>query len=89
MSDEPIPSIAVIPPEPAKKPHGNKGRKPNEKQMESLRKGMETLKVRREALKVKKEEKKAKIKAGIPVDDSSEDEAPAKADDKQAIQQGT
>ena len=82
MADEPIPSIAVIPPEAPKKPHGNKGRKVNEKQMEALRKGMEALKVRREALKQKKEEKKAKKKAGLPVDDSSEDEAPAKADDK-------
>jgi hypothetical protein len=53
-----------------KKPHGNKGRKVNEKQMEGLRKGMEALKAKREAAK----EKKAKLLAGGEA--SSEDEAP-------------
>jgi hypothetical protein len=51
-----------------KKPHGNKGRKVNEKQMEGLRKGMEALKAKREAAKEKKAEKK---------EESSDDEAPA------------
>jgi hypothetical protein len=74
MADEPIPSIAVAVP---KKPHGLTGRKPTEKQMEGLKKGMEALKQKREAIKVKKAEKKEKIKAGIPIEDSSEDEAPA------------
>lgn len=53
-----------------KKPHGNKGRKVNEKQMEGLRKGMEALKAKREAAKLKKATKEA----GGEV--SSEDEAP-------------
>lgn len=53
-----------------KKPHGNKGRKVNEKQMEGLRKGMEALKAKREAAKLKK----AKKEAGGEV--SSEDEGP-------------
>jgi hypothetical protein len=53
-----------------KKPHGNKGRKVNEKQMEGLRKGMEALKLKRELAK----EKKAKKLAGGEV--SSEDEGP-------------
>jgi hypothetical protein len=77
MADEPIPSIAVLPPAPPKRIHGLTGRKPTEKQMEGLKKGMEALKQKREAIKVKKAEKKAKQKAGIPIDDSSEDEAPA------------
>jgi hypothetical protein len=78
MADEPIPSIAVLPPAPPKRIHGNKGHKPTEKQMEGLKKGMEALKQKREAIKVKKAEKKEKQKAGIPIDDSSEDEAPPK-----------
>ena len=53
-----------------KKVHGNKGRKPTEKQMEGLKKGMEALKARREAAKQKKAEKK---------DESSDDEAPPAA----------
>ena len=53
-----------------KKPHGNKGRKVNEKQMEGLRKGMEALKAKREAAKLKKATKEA----GGEV--SSEDEGP-------------
>ena len=77
MADEPIPSIAIEVPAPPKKPHGLTGRKPTEKQMEGLKKGMEALKVKREAIKVKKAEKKEKQKLGIPIDDSSEDEAPA------------
>lgn len=36
-------------PNPSGKPHGNKGKKVNEKQMESLRKGMAALKAKREA----------------------------------------
>jgi hypothetical protein len=75
MEQDPIPSIAVAVP---KRIHGLTGRKPTEKQMEGLKKGMEALKQKREAIKVKKAEKKEKQKAGIPIDDSSEDEAPPK-----------
>lgn len=68
---DPIPTAP-----PAKKPHGNVGKKATEKQMENLRKGMEIMKAKREEQKKKKEEKKAKMKAGEVVEDSSEDEAP-------------
>jgi hypothetical protein len=53
-----------------KKVHGNKGRKPTDKQLEGLKKGMEALKARREAAKQQKAEKK---------DESSDDEAPPAA----------
>jgi len=75
MSEE-SPVIPTTPVAVEKKPHGLKGRKPNDKQMENLRKGMEIMKAKREEQKKKKEEKKAKIKAGEVVEDSSEDEAP-------------
>jgi hypothetical protein len=69
LPQDPIPKV--------KKPNGNIGRKPSEKQMEALRGGMAKLKAKREQEKVKKEEKKARKERGEP--DSSEDEAPAPA----------
>jgi hypothetical protein len=54
-----------------KKVHGNKGRKPTEKQLEGLKKGMEALKARREAAKQQK--------ATAKKDESSDDEAPPAA----------
>jgi len=75
VPQEPIPT--------EKKPHGNKGRKINEKQMEGLRKGMEALKAKREAIK----EKKAKKEAGVEV--SSEDEAPPAPKPKKLITSDT
>ena len=69
IPQDPIPKV--------KKPNGNIGRKPSEKQMEALRGGMAKLKAQREEAKKKKEEKKAKVERGEP--DSSEDEAPAPA----------
>jgi len=73
MADTTAPLPSPIPT--AKKPNGNTGRKPSEKQLEALRGGMAKLKAQREEAKKKKEEKKAKIERGEP--DSSEDEAPA------------
>jgi hypothetical protein len=67
LPQDPIPKV--------KKPNGNIGRKPSEKQMEALRGGMAKLKAKRDEAKVKKEEKKARKERGEP--DSSEDEAPA------------
>jgi hypothetical protein len=67
IPQDPIPKV--------KKPNGNIGRKPSEKQMEALRSGMAKLKAKRDEAKVKKEEKKARKERGEP--DSSEDEAPA------------
>lgn len=69
IPQDPIPKV--------KKPNGNIGRKPSEKQLEALRGGMAKLKAKRDEAKVKKEEKKAKVERGEP--DSSEDEAPAPA----------
>jgi hypothetical protein len=75
MADTTAPPLSPIPL--VKKPNGNIGRKPSEKQMEALRSGMAKLKVKRDEAKAKKEEKKAKIERGEP--DSSEDEAPVEA----------
>jgi len=69
IPQEPIPTV--------KKPNGNIGRKPSEKQMEALRGGMAKLKAQREEAKKKKAEKQARKEKGEP--DSSEDEAPAPA----------
>jgi len=73
MAESTAPPLSPIPL--VKKPNGNIGRKPSEKQMEALRGGMAKLKAKRDEAKAKKEEKKAKIERGEP--DSSEDEAPA------------
>jgi len=73
MADTTAPLPSPIPT--VKKPNGNTGRKPSEKQLEALRGGMAKLKAKREQEKVKKEEKKARKERGEP--DSSEDEAPA------------
>lgn len=69
LPQDPIPKV--------KKPNGNIGRKPSEKQMEALRGGMAKLKAHREEAKKKKAEKQARKEKGEP--DSSEDEAPAPA----------
>jgi hypothetical protein len=69
IPQDPIPKV--------KKPNGNIGRKPSEKQMEALRSGMAKLKAKRDEAKVKKAEKQARKEKGEP--DSSEDEAPAPA----------
>jgi len=73
MADTTAPLPSPIPT--VKKPNGNTGRKPSEKQLEALRGGMAKLKAKREQEKIKKEEKKARKEKGEP--DSSEDEAPA------------
>jgi len=73
MADTTAPPLSPIPL--VKKPNGNTGRKPSEKQLEALRGGMAKLKVMRDEVKKKKEEKKARKERGEP--DSSEDEAPA------------
>jgi hypothetical protein len=57
----PVPPVAepvapAVPVAPPKKIHALTGRKPNEKQMEALRKGMEGLKKRREQIAKAKEE---------------------------------
>ena len=78
MADTTAPLPSPIPTE--KKPNGNTGRKPSEKQLEALRGGMAKLKAKREEAKKKKEEKKAKVERGEP--DSSEDEAPAPVEPK-------
>lgn len=48
-----------------KKKHGLVGRKPNEKQMEGLRKGMEAIKKKREELAKLKEENKEREEKGL------------------------
>lgn len=78
MADTTAPLLSPIPL--TKKPNGNIGRKPSEKQLEALRGGMAKLKAKRDEAKVKKEEKKAKVERGEP--DSSEDEAPAPVEAK-------
>lgn len=78
MADTTAPLPSPIPT--AKKPNGNTGRKPSEKQLEALRGGMAKLKAQREEAKKKKEEKKARKERGEP--DSSEDEAPAPVEPK-------
>jgi hypothetical protein len=78
MADTTAPPLSPIPL--TKKPNGNIGRKPSEKQMEALRSGMAKLKAKRDEAKAKKEEKKAKKERGEP--DSSEDEAPAPVEAK-------
>jgi hypothetical protein len=75
MADTTAPLPSPIPL--VKKPNGNTGRKPSEKQLEALRGGMAKLKAMRDEVKKKKEEKKARKERGEP--DSSEDEAPAPA----------
>ena len=72
MADTTAPLPSPIPL--VKKPNGNTGRKPSEKQLEALRGGMAKLKAMRDEVKKKKEEKKARKERGEP--DSSEDEAP-------------
>lgn len=59
-----VPEPASAPAPETKKPHGNKNRKPSEKQMESLRKGMALLKERRAELQKKKDELNAKAQRG-------------------------
>jgi hypothetical protein len=73
MADTTAPLPSPIPL--VKKPNGNTGRKPSEKQLEALRGGMAKLKAQREEAKKKKAEKQARKERGEP--DSSEDEAPA------------
>jgi hypothetical protein len=72
MADTTAPLPSPIPT--VKKPNGNTGRKPSEKQLEALRGGMAKLKAQREEAKKKKAEKQARKERGEP--DSSEDEAP-------------
>jgi len=73
MADTTAPLPSPIPL--VKKPNGNTGRKPSEKQLEALRGGMAKLKAMRDEVKKKKAEKQARKERGEP--DSSEDEAPA------------
>lgn len=62
---EQTPAPAPAPPVEPKKKHGLAGRKPNEKQMEGLRKGMEAIKKKREEMAKLKEENMERIEKGL------------------------
>ena len=66
----------IILPIAEKPPHGNKGKKASEKQLENMRKGMAALKAKREAIKQKKAEREAKIAAGEPVSEDEDSQPP-------------
>lgn len=72
-----------------KKPHGNKGRKPTEKQIEGLKKGMEALKAKREALKIQKAEKAERKAQRKAEESSSEEEAPPAPKPKKPVSSDT